>query len=88
MPFTKPEIEKKLKNILADKYDIGVDPLQPLKEEANLQDEYGLDSLDFVELIMECEKEFNISIPDDKAEGLKTFNQVVTAIEGFLAESK
>jgi acyl carrier protein len=41
----------------------------------------GADSLDTVELIMEFEKQFNISIPDDKAEGIQTVGDAIAYIE-------
>ena len=41
----------------------------------------GADSLDTVELIMEFEKEFNVSIPDDQAENIATVGQAVSYLE-------
>ncbi|WP_304633340.1 acyl carrier protein, partial [uncultured Muribaculum sp.] len=41
----------------------------------------GADSLDTVELIMEFEKEFGITIPDDKAEGITTVKDAIDYIE-------
>jgi acyl carrier protein len=41
----------------------------------------GADSLDTVELIMEFEKEFNVSIPDDQAENIQTVGQAITYLE-------
>lgn len=43
---------------------------------ANLATDLGLDSLDAVELIMECEKEYNIAIPDEEAEKLNTIDEI------------
>ena len=45
-------------------------------------DDLGADSLDIVELIMAFEEEFNIEIPDEKAEKIKTVEDVVKYIEG------
>ena len=59
------EIESKVKAIIVDK--LGVDEAE-VKAEASFTNDLGADSLDTVELIMEFEKEFGISIPDDKAE--------------------
>ena len=58
------EIEAKVKDIIVDK--LGVDEAD-VKPEASFTNDLGADSLDTVELIMEFEKEFGISIPDDKA---------------------
>ena len=59
------EIESKVKAIIVDK--LGVDEAE-VKPEASFTNDLGADSLDTVELIMEFEKEFGISIPDDKAD--------------------
>lgn len=50
-------------------------------ETANLQDDLGMDSIDAVELIMDIEKEFNIFIPDDEAESIKTVGEIYDYIE-------
>ena len=63
------EIESKVKAIIVDK--LGVDEAE-VKPEASFTNDLGADSLDTVELIMEFEKEFGISIPDDKAEKIAT----------------
>ena len=63
------EIESKVKAIIVDK--LGVDEAE-VKAEASFTNDLGADSLDTVELIMEFEKEFGISIPDDKAEKIAT----------------
>ena len=62
------EIESKVKAIIVDK--LGVDEAE-VKPEASFTNDLGADSLDTVELIMEFEKEFGISIPDDKAETMQ-----------------
>ena len=47
----------------------------------NLQDDLGADSLDAVELIMAVEEEFDVTIPDDKAQNIKTVNDIVSLLE-------
>ena len=49
--------------------------------ETTFVDDLGADSLDTVELIMELEKEFNISIPDDQAEKIATVGDAIAYIE-------
>ena len=66
------EIESKVKAIIVDK--LGVDEAE-VKAEASFTNDLGADSLDTVELIMEFEKEFGISIPDDKAEKIATVSK-------------
>ena len=71
------EIESKVKAIIVDK--LGVDEAE-VKPEASFTND-GADSLDTVELIMEFEKEFGISIPDDKAEKIATVGDAIAYIE-------
>ncbi len=72
------EIEAKVKDIIVDK--LGVDEAD-VKPEASFTNDLGADSLDTVELIMEFEKEFGISIPDDKAEKIATVGDAITYIQ-------
>jgi len=72
------EIESKVKAIIVDK--LGVDEAE-VKAEASFTNDLGADSLDTVELIMEFEKEFGISIPDDKAEKISTVGDAIAYIE-------
>ncbi len=72
------EIAQKVKNIIIDK--LGVEESE-VTNEASFTNDLGADSLDTVELIMEFEKEFNISIPDDKAENIGTVGQAVSYLE-------
>ena len=52
-----------------------------VKNEASFTNDLGADSLDTVELIMEFEKEFGISIPDDQAEKIATVGDAINYIE-------
>mgnify|MGYP000854497238 CR=1 FL=1 len=72
------EIESKVKAIIVDK--LGVDEAE-VKPESSFTNDLGADSLDTVELIMEFEKEFGISIPDDKAEKIATVGDAISYIE-------
>ena len=72
------EIESKVKEIIADK--LGVDEAD-VKPEASFTNDLGADSLDTVELIMEFEKSFNITIPDDQAEKITTVGDAIASIE-------
>ena len=67
------DIASEVKKIIVEK--LGVEESE-VKPEASFTNDLGADSLDTVELIMEFEKAFNISIPDDKAETIaeKAFN--------------
>ena len=75
---TMSEIESKVKDIIVDK--LGVDAAE-VSAEKSFTGDLGADSLDTVELIMEFEKEFGISIPDDEAEKISTVGDAVAYIE-------
>ena len=75
------EIKEKVMAIIVDK--LGVDQSE-VTEEASFTNDLGADSLDTVELIMEFEKEFDISIPDEKAESITTVGQAI----GYIEENK
>jgi acyl carrier protein len=68
------DVESKVKEIIIDK--LGVDESEVTKD-ANFTNDLGADSLDTVELIMEFEKEFDISIPDEDAEEIATVGNAV-----------
>jgi len=72
------EIANRVKKIIVDK--LGVDESE-VNTEASFTNDLGADSLDTVELIMEFEKEFNISIPDEQAETITTVGQAVAYLE-------
>ena len=73
------DTSEKVKAIIVDK--LGVDASE-VTEQASFTNDLGADSLDTVELIMEFEKEFNIQIPDDKAEAIATVGDAISFIEG------
>ena len=75
------DVAEKVKAIIVDK--LGVDESE-VTNDANFINDLGADSLDTVELIMEFEKEFDIQIPDDKAEAIATVGNAVSFIEGTL----
>ncbi|KAA5533541.1 acyl carrier protein [Taibaiella lutea] len=72
------EIANRVKKIIVDK--LGVDESE-VTPEASFTNDLGADSLDTVELMMEFEKEFNISIPDDQAENIGSVGQAISYLE-------
>ncbi|MCF8371274.1 MAG: acyl carrier protein [Bacteroidales bacterium] len=72
------DIEQKVRAIIVDK--LGVED-DEVTSEASFTNDLGADSLDTVELIMEFEKEFDISIPDEMAESIGTVGDAVKFIE-------
>ena len=74
------DIAARVKKIIIDK--LGVDESE-VTPEATFTNDLGADSLDTVELIMEFEKEFNISIPDEQAETITSVGQAIAYIEQY-----
>ena len=72
------EIAARVKAIIVDK--LGVEESE-VTNEASFTNDLGADSLDTVELIMELEKEFGLSIPDDQAEKIGTVGDAISYIE-------
>lgn len=72
------EIASKVKGIIVEK--LSVEETE-VTNEASFTNDLGADSLDTVELIMEFEKEFNITIPDDQAEKITTVGDAIAYIE-------
>lgn len=76
------DIESRVKAIIVDKLTVDENEVTPAAE---FSKDLGADSLDTVELIMEFEKEFGITIPDDKAEGIATVGDAIAYIEAAQA---
>ena len=72
------DVRTKVVSIIVDK--LGVEESE-VTNEASFTNDLGADSLDTVELIMEFEKEFNLSIPDEEAEKIETVGDAVKYIE-------
>lgn len=75
---TMSNVEEKVKEIIVEK--LGVEEAE-VTPEASFTNDLGADSLDTVELIMEFEKVFDISIPDDQAENIQTVGQAISYLE-------
>ncbi len=71
------DVRGKVVAIIVDK--LGVEESE-VTEVASFTNDLGADSLDTVELIMEFEKEFNLSIPDEEAEKIESVGDAVTYI--------
>lgn len=76
------DIDAKVKAIIVDK--LGVDESE-VNNDANFTNDLGADSLDTVELIMEFEKEFDISIPDEDAENIATVGDAIEYLKGKIS---
>ena len=71
--------EQRIQEIIVEK--LGVDPADVTRE-ASFTNDLGADSLDTVELIMELEKEFDMTIPDEDAEQIATVGDAIDYVEG------
>lgn len=76
-------IFEKVRKIIADC--LSLDESE-VKLSSNFVDDLGADSLDVVELVMALEEEFDIEIPDDEAENVKTVENVVEYIKDRVEE--
>ena len=71
-------MDDKIKKIIEEQ--LGVEG-EKIKEEASFIEDLGADSLDIVELVMAMEEEYDIEIPDEDAEKLKTVGDVVNYLK-------
>jgi len=76
-------IADRVKSIIVEKLGVEESEVTP---EASFTNDLGADSLDTVELIMELEKAFNISIPDEEAENIGTVGQAIEYLTANAAE--
>ena len=70
-------VEAKVKSIIAEQLGVGEDEI---KAESAFIEDLGADSLDIVELVMAMEEEFEVEIPDEEAEHIKTVQDAVNFI--------
>jgi acyl carrier protein len=73
-----PSVEERVIEIVCE--NLGVNKEQVTRS-TSFQEDMGADSLDIVELVMELEEEFEITIPDDQAEKIKTVGEAIDYIE-------
>jgi acyl carrier protein len=75
--MTAPNVELKVKGIIAEQ--LGVSE-EEIKATSSFIEDLGADSLDIVELVMAMEEEFEVEIPDEEAENIKTVQDAVNYI--------
>ncbi len=71
-------VEERIKKIIAEQLGVEEDDVVP---DAKFVEDLGADSLDTVELVMELEEEFDISIPEDSAEKIQRVGEAIDYIE-------
>tara|TARA_R110002126_G_scaffold210219_1_gene356837 strand:- start:255 stop:536 length:282 start_codon:yes stop_codon:yes gene_type:complete len=75
------DVLERVKKIVVDNLDVDADKVV---ESASFIDDLGADSLDLVELVMAFEEEFNIEIPDDVQESIRSVGDAVTHIKAHV----
>ena len=73
--------EERIKEIIVEQLGVDADQITP---DASFMDDLGADSLDTVELVMAFEEEFDIEIPDEDAEKIRTVKDVVTYLNAHM----
>ena len=68
----------KVKELISEQLDVKA---ADITEASNIQDDLGADSLDVVDLVMALEDEFDVEIPEDQVENIKTVGDIVKFIE-------
>ena len=76
--MNRAEIEAKVKDFLINELEIEEENIFP---DAKLKDDMGIDSLDFVDIVMSIEDEFNVEVPDEAIEDIKSVGDLVKFIE-------
>ena len=71
-------LDKKVREIIADRLKLDVEQVQP---GSRFIEDLGADSLDIVEMIMQMEEDFGITIPDEDAEKIKTVGDAIAYIK-------
>jgi acyl carrier protein len=75
--MTATNVEAKVKGIIAEQLGVAEDEI---KITSSFIEDLGADSLDIVELVMAMEEEFEVEIPDEEAENIKTVQDAVTYV--------
>lgn len=76
--MSEEEIFNKIKDMIADNFDVDKDKIT---EDTNFMNDLDADSIDLVEFILQLEDEFGAEIPDDEAEKIKTIRDAVSYIK-------
>jgi acyl carrier protein len=71
-------LEKKVREIIADRLKLDIEQVQP---GSKFIEDLGADSLDIVEMIMQMEEDFGITIPDEDAEKIKTVGDAISYLK-------
>lgn len=81
--MNRTEIEEKIKNFLIEELEIDEDKIHP---EAKLKDDMGIDSLDFVDIVVIVEKNFGFKIKAEEMAGIDTYAKFCDYIESKISQ--
>ncbi len=81
--MTRQEIEETVKNFLVEELELNGDNIKP---EARLKEDIGIDSLDFVDIVVIVEKQFGVKIKPEELTDVKLFSQFCDYLERKIAE--
>ncbi len=81
--MTRQEIEETVKNFLVEELELNGDNIKP---EARLKEDIGIDSLDFVDIVVIVEKKFGVKIKPEELTDVKLFSQFCDYLERKIAE--
>ncbi|HLA85193.1 MAG TPA: acyl carrier protein [Thermoguttaceae bacterium] len=82
--LARDDVFRRVARIVAEQSDT---PAERITERDHLINDLGCDSLDAIEIAMEVEEEFDVSIPDDSSEQFQTVGQIVDGVLALLAQS-
>ena len=74
---------EKVRDILCEQLDVDE---EKVTMEANITDDLGADSLDIVDLVMYLEEEFDVEVPDEEVENIKTVGDIVKFLESHVED--
>ena len=80
--MTRTEIERIVRNFLIEEIEVEEDDIKP---DATLKDDLGIDSLDFVDIVVIVERNFGFKIKPEEMQGVQTFEQFCDYIESKVA---
>jgi acyl carrier protein len=83
--MNKQEIIEKINGFMIDEFEVDADEIQP---DANLKDTLGLDSLDYVDLVVSIESNFGVKLVEADFVGISTFQTFYDMIENKLKAKK
>ncbi len=83
MAMTRENVAEEIKKLISESLSTDINEI---KEDSKFVDDLGADSLDIVELVMSMEKKFDIEIPDEDAQKIKTVGEAIDYISNRVSK--